>query len=186
MDDYIDVAARIVQFYEQHPEGRLRREGQPEIREVGGKTFVIYKALAYRDPEDRFPGQGVAWEPFPGPTNFTRDSELMNAETAAWGRAIVSVGIVANKIASKQEVQNRSANNVTDAEKLANVDKALEPVQPRMISPSQRKLVFARAKAKGMQESEVKAVIDAHTGQATTEGIPLDKLDAVLEEIGQP
>jgi hypothetical protein len=50
----------------------------------------------------------MAWEPFPGPTPYTKDSELMNAETAAWGRAIVAVGLAANKtIASRQEVEAR-------------------------------------------------------------------------------
>ena len=58
------------------------------------------------------------------------------------------------------------------------------PPLVRTISRAQRKEVFDRAKAKGMQESELKALLDALTGQATTEGIPLDKLDSVLEEIG--
>src|SRR5205823_6134471 len=55
-------------------------------------------------------GKGIAWEPFPGPTPFTKDSELMNAETSAWGRAIVAVGIVAKgeKVASRSEVAART------------------------------------------------------------------------------
>jgi hypothetical protein len=107
LDDYIDVAERIAAFKAAHPDGSLQTEGW-EIREVGNRLFIVYRALAFRSPDDTRPGMGTAWEPFPGPTPYTRDSELMNAETAAWGRAIVAVGITANRrIASRQEVAAR-------------------------------------------------------------------------------
>jgi hypothetical protein len=108
LDDYIDVAERITLFKEKYPDGSLQAYSEPAVMEVAGKQFVRYVAAAYRTPEDTRPGIGTAWEPFPGPTQYTRDSELMNAETAAWGRAIVALGIVANRsIASRQEVQAR-------------------------------------------------------------------------------
>jgi hypothetical protein len=69
---------------------------------------VAYVAAAYRTPDDPRPGIGVAWELYPGTTPYTRDSELMNAETSAWGRAIVAVGIPTKKIASADEVRNRA------------------------------------------------------------------------------
>ncbi len=104
LDDYIDVAERITLFKEQHPEGSLTSTWQ--ILELGDRTFVVCEAQAYRTPDDARPGHGIAWEPFPGATPYTRESELMNAQTSAWGRAIVAVGIVANRsIASRQEVQ---------------------------------------------------------------------------------
>jgi hypothetical protein len=82
-----------------------------QIVEANGKPFVVYQAAAYRTPDDLRPGHGIAWEPIPGPTPYTKDSELMNAETAAWGRAIVALGLAANrKIASKQEVLARQGN----------------------------------------------------------------------------
>lgn len=108
LDDYIDVAERILQFKEKHPDGSLQTIDWC-VSEVAGKTFIVYRAAAYRTPDDPRPGHGTAWEPFPGPTSFTKDSELMNAETAAWGRAIVATGIAANrKIASAQEVKARA------------------------------------------------------------------------------
>lgn len=117
LDSYVDVAERIGQFYTRYPDGRLCRDGDPYVISMGeGRQYVVYKALAYRDPEDARPAPGTAWEPWPGPTNFTRDSELMNAETAAIGRAIVMVGIPSRKIASKQEVQARS--NADDRPKM--------------------------------------------------------------------
>lgn len=107
LDDYIDVAERIKLFYEQHPDGRLTTENWEIVDTEAGK-FVFCHARAYRAADDELPGDGFAWEPFPGKTPYTRDSELMNAQTASWGRAIVATGILASKkIASRQEVQAR-------------------------------------------------------------------------------
>lgn len=109
LEDYVDVAARITAFKARYPDGSLQTLSW-EVLDVAGKTFVVYRAGAYRNPHDRRPGHGTAWEPFPGPTPFTRDSELMNAETAAWGRAIVAVGITASrKLASAEELSARGA-----------------------------------------------------------------------------
>lgn len=109
--DYIDVAARIVEFRTKHPNGSLQ-QASLEFKEVAGKWWVIYTAAAYRAPDDERPGIGTAWEPVPGKTNFTRDSELQNAETAAWGRAIVAALAADTKrgIASSEEVRNRRAD----------------------------------------------------------------------------
>jgi len=111
MADYVDVAERIKEFKAKYPDGTLQPADPLEpfkLVDVAGKTFVFYSAAAYRAPDDPRPGIGIAWEPFPGTTPYTRDSELMNAETSAWGRAIVAVGIPTKKIASAEEVRNRA------------------------------------------------------------------------------
>ena len=107
-DDYVDVAQRIHDFYEKYPDGRLTTVDWEVKPDLGGKAFVWVHAKAYRTPDDPLPGDGIAWEPVPGPTSFTKDSELMNAQTAAWGRAIVALGFDTKKIASRQEVQARA------------------------------------------------------------------------------
>lgn len=106
--DYIDVAARIVEFREQYPTGSLQQL-DVQFLDFAGKSWVVYTAAAYRTPDDERPGHGTAWEPVPGPTNFTRDSELQNAETSAWGRALVAVLAADTKrgVASANEVQAR-------------------------------------------------------------------------------
>ena len=107
MDDYIDVAERLVDFHGRYPEGTLQTISW-SVDDVAGKTFIVYRAAAYRTPDDKRPGHGIAWEPFPGATSFTKNSELMNAETAAWGRAILACGLPAKRgLASLQEVRNR-------------------------------------------------------------------------------
>lgn len=112
--DYIDVAARIVMFREQYPEGSLQPADltHPYVVEtIGAETYIAVVAAAYRTPDDPRPGVGMAYEVFPGKTNFTRGSELQNAETSAWGRAIVAALAADTKhgIASAEEVRNRTA-----------------------------------------------------------------------------
>jgi hypothetical protein len=106
--DYIDVATRIVEFRTKHPEGSLQQYDLQFI-DFAGKGWVVYTAAAYRTPDDPRPGIGTAWEPVPGPTSFTKDSEVQNAETAAWGRAIVAALAADTKrgVASAEEVRNR-------------------------------------------------------------------------------
>lgn len=108
--DYIDVATRIVEFREKFPNGSLVQHDLEFLRDFAGKDWVVYTAAAYRTPDDPNPGIGTAWEPVPGPTRFTRDSEVQNAETAAWGRAMVAALAVDTKqgVASAEEVRNRT------------------------------------------------------------------------------
>jgi hypothetical protein len=82
-EDYVDVASRLRLFKEKHPEGSLQPVDPAEpikVVTIGDKVFLAYTAAAYRSPDDKRPGIGIAWEPFPGTTNYTRNSEAMNAE----------------------------------------------------------------------------------------------------------
>jgi hypothetical protein len=112
---YKQVPERIADFKQKHPEGSLRplNPDRPYSLEViDGQTFVVYAAAAFRTPDDPAPGVGIAWEPVPGKTPYTRLSELQNAETSAWGRAIVAVLASESKaVASAEDVRNRRADH---------------------------------------------------------------------------
>lgn len=104
-EGYVDVAARIAEFYAKHPEGSLQMD-QPEWVEVEGQRYIMARAYAYRSPDDVRPGIGSAWEAVPGRTPYTRGSELMNLETSCWGRAIAALGIATRQgVATAQEVE---------------------------------------------------------------------------------
>jgi len=104
IDEYVDVAERLKLFKEKHPEGSLQQV-RIEFIEFAGKSWVVYTAAAYRTPDDLTPGHGTAWEPVPGTSSFKRDSEVMNAETSAWGRAISAVlGTSTKRIATRNEL----------------------------------------------------------------------------------
>jgi hypothetical protein len=112
LGDYNDVASRIQEFREKYPTGSLQPAdpGRPYfVERFGDKAFVIVVTAAYRTPDDPRPGIGTAWEPVPGLTPYTRGSEIQNAETSSWGRALIAVGAAdARKgIASREEVEAR-------------------------------------------------------------------------------
>ena len=123
LDSYIDVAQRIADFRERYPEGSLQPldPAHPfEVQKIDGigkdgkpfiATFIIYTAACYRTPDDERPGIGCAWEVYPGRTPYTLGSELMNAETSAWGRAILASLASDSKrgVSSREEVRNRRA-----------------------------------------------------------------------------
>lgn len=110
--DYIDVAERIVEARAQYPDGRLRPADPSKpytIENIDGQTYIVVVAAFYRNADDQLPGIGMAYEVFPGKSNFTRGSELQNAETSAWGRAMVAALVADTKrgVASANEVRNR-------------------------------------------------------------------------------
>ena len=159
-DDYVDVAERIRVFYEQYPEGRLTTVDWDIKPDLDGKTFVWVHAKAYRTPDDPLPGDGIAWEPIPGPTPFTKDSELMNAQTAAWGRAIIALGFATKKIASRDEVlaRNGSAGEGSSIDRSsagnspAGDPHGLQSSSAAAVQPSQIIVPFGKHKGKTVQD----------------------------------
>lgn len=167
---YVEVKDRIVEFREKYPDGRLRAANpeQPyDIIAIGGENYVAYTALAYRDPDDKLPGVGTAWELIPGKTKFTRGSELQNAETSAWGRAMVAALVVdAHKgISSADEVRGRERERETgDA-----------PPQAVRISKPNQEAIIKRCVDNGL---EVAAVV-----RLTTEGRTEDPAELFTSEV---
>jgi hypothetical protein len=108
LKDYVDVPARLKMLAEKYPDVRIKEEA-PRIITIGDKTFLEVKVTAWRTPDDQLPAVAFCWEPFPGQTTFTRDSEQMNAATSALGRlvAIMLPGAFA-KQASANEVFHRA------------------------------------------------------------------------------
>ena len=123
LKDYIDVKTRVAEFYQRYPDGRLVTEQAFGTTEPDDVPRVWVKALAYRTADDPHPGTGWSWMVLPGSTPYTRGSEIENAETSAWGRAIGALGIgIAGSIASRDEVQAKAGDEVIeDARRLAAV-----------------------------------------------------------------
>ena len=108
LKDYVDVPARLKMLAEKYPDVRIV-EHEPRIIVIGDKTFLQVKVQAWRTPDDQHAAIAYCWEPFPGDTPYTRDSEQMNAATSALGRlcAIMLPGAFA-KQASANEVLHRA------------------------------------------------------------------------------
>jgi hypothetical protein len=117
-DGYVEVSERLVEFRAKYPDGCLQPADPAvpyRLETVDGVTLVVVVAAAYRTPDDRRPGIGMAWEPCPGRTPFTKFSELQNCETSAWGRALIALGAADAKrgIASADEIRNRRSEQGT-------------------------------------------------------------------------
>ena len=177
--DYIDVAARLAEFREKYPDGRLRPldPANPyRIETITGfdgkgsevkQTFIVAVCAALRHENDPNPGVGMAYEVFPGRTNFTRGSELQNAETSAWGRAIVAALAADTKkgVASQEDVRNRRAEQEDDfdpatlAELQTDLDKAITLQELQTFQGKARVATLAR-KISREDANRLKAIYD--------------------------
>jgi hypothetical protein len=149
MSGYKEVSERIQDFRAQYPEGSLQSEIVPSPFD----GFIIVKGYAYRTPDDERPGVGLAWEPVPGKTPYTRDSELQNAETSAWGRAIIAVGASdAQKVASANEVRNRRADQA--APPASGPSAATVKTMEELIAKAEDLVDTGKARTFGMQSEQ--------------------------------
>ena len=113
LDNYVDVPTRLRLALEKYPDLRIQ-ESQPTFREVTTRLYIEIRCTVWRDKDDQLPVIAFCWEPFPGTTPYTRDSEQMNASTSALGRALGMMGFgIEHKMASKQEVLARQQPTVT-------------------------------------------------------------------------
>ena len=186
LKDYVDVPARLKMLAEKFPDVRIK-EDAPRIITIGDKTFLEVRVTAWRTPDDQLPAIAFCWEPFPGTTPYTRDSEQMNAATSALGRlvAIMLPGAFA-KQASANEVFHRAGPPRQSRQPVAPVggpDPWDEPTHDNQIqqivareqaarkeasagSPAtqpQKKMLAATAKRKGLTVAEDLRVFCADT-----------------------
>jgi hypothetical protein len=172
---YVDVAERIRQLKAVHPNAVLRPANPLEpfkIMEIGGREFIVYVAACYKSPDDPMPAIAVAAEPAVGKTQFTRDSEVMNAETSAWGRAIMAaLACDTTKVASANEVRNRIA------------DQQAAPVRPSAPKPTPAGDKPERAKvgsmAQGGKASEKQLFLINKLVAEVAEG----KIEPILQDL---
>jgi hypothetical protein len=172
ISNYVDVATRVAEFRTKHPEGCLQPADLAtpyRVEKIGEQTFVVYVAAAYRTPEDPRPGIGTAWEEFPGRTPYTKGSELQNAETSAWGRAVMAALAADSRrgIASQEEVRNRQAER--------------EKPDPRKELRAQ---IAAMAKEAGLPLDSVADTFQANYRVSIATG-SVDHLTAFLAELRQ-
>jgi hypothetical protein len=109
MSNYTTVNDRLLELFAKYPEARIQNS-EPRVVLFDGREWWLVTTKVWRDPADPLPVIASAAEP-KGSTPYTRDSEMMNAETSAIGRAILLIGGIGIKpgggMASRNEVQNR-------------------------------------------------------------------------------
>lgn len=180
-EGYIDVATRIRELREKHPEASLQPlhlERPYEIVELNGQLGIVYVAACYRSPDDPRPGIGMAWEPVPGRTPYTKGSELMVAETSAWGRAIVAAMAADTRqgIASADEVAAASGKpSQTRQEAPGGAQDAPPQYEATPATDPQEKALYAISKKLGKLPPRKGTLTKSQAGSM------IEKLQAELE-----
>jgi hypothetical protein len=114
LDGYVDVPTRLRLALEKYPDLRVQESGYT-IVQVDDKKFLVCEVDVYTTLDDPRPVSGSAWEPLPGLTPYTRNSELMVGMTSALGRALGYLGFgIDRSIASANEVEARMSDDRTD------------------------------------------------------------------------
>lgn len=139
LSNYVDVPSRLRLALQTHPELRVV-EGVPKL--VADGKFLEVTVTVYRNADDPLPTTGTAWEPFPGQTPYTRNSEMMNAATSALGRALGYMGFgLTTAISTAEEVANRMAEKAGRREPQDPAGPIPRPTGGRTASDAQKKLI---------------------------------------------
>jgi hypothetical protein len=165
LGDYVEVKDRLRMALEQYPQLRVVEE-LPTITEVGDRLFLVCRVAVHRTHDDPLPMVAAAWEPLPGRTPFTRDSELMVGMTSALGRALGYMGFgIAKSIASANEVENRRTESPQiDATALGGTPGAGKWNPDNAASEKQKRAIYVIAKKKGIPMPDVNTMTMADAG----------------------
>jgi hypothetical protein len=184
---YKMVSERHAQFCVDHPQGVVRNEVEHFVFDPAtGKGFVTVKSVVWKDrssavkgePPD---GEGNASMPIPGPTNFTRNSEVENAETSALGRALAMIGYHAKEsLASGEEIASKDDGSPKEY-------KTSDPSKPA--SEAQIKKMFGDAKRAGIDTSTadgkkvLQQIVLSATGKHSSKQLTMGDMDKIFKTL---
>jgi hypothetical protein len=166
LSEYVDVKTRLKQALALYPQLRIV-EHRPEITQVGDQLFIECSVTVSRDPDDPIPVTAYIFEPYPGKTTFTKNSEQANGATSALGRALGYMGFGIDKsIASSNEVLGRQqAAEDTDRTKVVSIARPT----PVLDGPRSKEIGSARLSAREQTEASQ----TSNTGGATPNQIKM-------------
>lgn len=165
LSDYVEVKDRLRMALDTHP-GLIVQEDQPQILEVADRLFLLCRVTVYRRHDDPMPMIAQAWEPLPGRTPYTRDSELMVGMTSALGRALGYMGFgISKSIASANEVKNRRTESPQiDETALGGTQGAGKWNPENAASEKQKRAIWVIAKKKGIPMPDIDTMTMADAG----------------------
>jgi hypothetical protein len=160
LSEYVDVKTRLKQALALYPQLRIV-EHRPEITQVGDQLFIECSVTVSRDPDDPIPVTAYIFEPYPGKTTFTKNSEQANGATSVLGRALGYLGFGIDKsIASSNEVLGRQqASEDTDRRQVVSIARPTPVLDsPRetptsVMGPRSKQLGEARLSAREQTEA---------------------------------
>jgi hypothetical protein len=187
LGDYVEVKDRLRAALEKYPDLRVQETAR-DIINVADKQLLICTVTVWRTADDQAPTIASAWEPLPGRTPYTRDSELMVGMTSALGRALGYMGFgITKSIASANEVEaRREPTRAPTAQETAGWQpvprKTTPPESPQIdanaaggtkgawnpdnaASEKQKRAIYVIAKRNGISMPEVNEMTMADAGQ---------------------
>ena len=167
LDDYIDVAERIEQFYEKYPNGKITTQLLNVAGWNGKQTQFIVQAFLY-DEKGVLMATGLAEESLGGSgANLT--AALENAETSAIGRSTSNLNFATTKTGKRQRATRQEMEKVVRAS----------------LSPEQE-LVKTELAKKFDNSDDRRFFIEAAIGRSDLKGISdlsVEETQLVLKEI---
>lgn len=177
---YVTVAERLAAFTEEHKAGLIQTElltFTPTFVVVGAK---VWRDRATADAGKLADGTGMASMPIPGPTRFTENSEVENAETSAIGRALAAIGYLAKD-------ENGKAR-ISSAEEIASKSGDGEPKRRRsktsgedLASTKQLGMIRGLAKELDMDDEELRAFTKKETGKLNSKQITKEDASKMID-----
>jgi hypothetical protein len=186
LSEYVDVKTRLKQALALYPQLRIV-EHRPEITQVGDQLFIECSVTVSRDPDDPIPVTAYIFEPYPGKTTFTKNSEQANGATSVLGRALGYMGLGIDKsIASSNEVLGRQQATEDDRTKVVSIARPTPVLDsPRetptsVMGPRSKQIGEARLSAREQTEASQTAPRE-HTQPANGGGATANQIKMLTQ-----
>ena len=166
LSEYVDVKTRLKQALALYPQLRIV-EHRPEITQVGDQLFIECSVTVSRDPDDPIPVTAYIFEPYPGKTTFTKNSEQANGATSVLGRALGYMGLGIDKsIASSNEVLGRQQATEDDRSTVVSIARPT----PVLDSPRATPTSIMGPRSKQIGEARLTAREQTEASQTSNSG----------------
>ena len=175
---YVLVADRHAQFVKDYPDGAVRTDlvyGSDHLVVVKCEVWKVRPdETTYMRPPD---GTGMASMPIPGPTPFTKNSEVENAETSALGRALAMIGYhPKERMASDDEIAMKA---VKPEETVDHISDHLPDILPA--TPKQKVKLMAWGKKLLGDEKAVRAFVKREVGVYKSADLTRDHISTLFD-----
>jgi hypothetical protein len=175
LSEYVDVKTRLKQALALYPQLRIV-EHRPEITQVGDQLFIECSVTVSRDPDDPIPVTAYIFEPYPGKTTFTKNSEQANGATSVLGRALGYMGLGIDKsIASSNEVLGRQQATEDDRSTVVSIARPTPVLDSPRVTPTSvmgpRSKQIGEARLTAREQTEASQT--SNTGGATANQIKM-------------
>jgi hypothetical protein len=190
---YVMVAERHAKFVEDHPDNSVEHIVSNFAFEPGTMTgFVVVTTNVWKVYGDRVKGNppnatANASMPIPGPTSFTKNSEVENAETSALGRALAMLGYhPKTTMASDDEIRMKSKVMEGLAAGMdMPIEEAAEPTASgATASVKSKNLFYAEYKKMfGADADAMRKFVKAHTGRVSSKNLTNSDVTKLLTAI---